>query len=190
VNINKGAGRYAWKPIIVWQTLLETAGPVCWMDAGNILTGRLDAIRTSLRWRGFFSVTSLGTLNDWTHPGMLSYFGLTSDWAAGKRNLSGACVAFDPRSLQSLRLARRWRNGALVKKCIAPPGSNRSNHRQDQSLLGVLAHRHHFGDAIAPDDVGFARRRDIDQDWRARLAELHRRQAEDAGTPAVGADGR
>ena len=136
VNISKGSGRYAWKPIIVWQTLLETAGPVCWMDAGNVLTGPLHAIRTLLRQRGFFSFTSRGTVNDWTHPAMLSYFGLTADWAAGKRNLSGSCVGFHPRSLAGS--APRSQDGGtahLVKQCIAPRGSNRSNHRQDQALL-------------------------------------------------------
>ena len=179
VNIRKGAGRYAWKPIIVWQTLLETAGPVCWMDAGNVLTDRLDAIRALLWQRGFFSVTSRATVNEWTHPAMLSYFGLNADWAAGKRNLSGLCVAFHPRSLPALRLARRWRNGALIKKCIAPSGSNRSNHRQDQALLTVLAHMTGFGNAIMEKRPGFLGHQDIDQDWRARLAALDRRRAED-----------
>jgi hypothetical protein len=197
VNISKGAGRYAWKPIIVWQTLLETAGPVCWMDAGNMLTGPLHAIRALLRQRGFFSFNSRGTANEWTHPAMLSYFGLTADWAAGKRNLSGSCVAFHPRSLAALRLARRWRNGALVKKCIAPRGSNRSNHRQDQALLTVLAHLHGFGDAFSGDHPGFVHRQDIDQDWRARVAALPLRQAGDSAhaeqrmpEPGVGAGGR
>ena len=196
MNIRKDRGQYAWKPIIVWQTLLETAGPVCWMDAGNMLTGPLHTIRTLLRQRGFFSFTSRGTVNEWTHPAMLSYFGLTADWAAGKRNLSGSCVGFHPRSLAALRLARRWRNGALVKNCIAPRGSNRSNHRQDQSLLTVLAHLHGFGDAIAQDRPGFVHHQDIDQDWRARLAALRLRQAGGALTelsmpePGVGAGGR
>jgi hypothetical protein len=179
VHISKASGRYAWKPIIVWKTLMETAGPVCWMDAGNVLTGRLDTIRALLRQRGFFSVTSRGLLNEWTHPAMLSYFGRTADWAEGRRNLSGACVGFHPRSLKALRLARRWRNGALIKKCIAPPGSDRSNHRQDQSLLTVLAHMHGFGDAIAKDRPGFVTNQDIDRGRGTRRAERRRRQVED-----------
>lgn len=173
VHIGKGAGRYAWKPIIVWETLLETAGPVCWMDAGNMLTGRLDTIRALLGQRGVFAATSRGNLTEWTHPAMLSYFRRTTDWAAGKRNLSAACVGFHPRSLKALRLARKWRDGALIKRCIAPHGSNRSNHRQDQSLLTVLAHMYGFGDAIMRDRPGFVIHQDIDQDWRASLAELN-----------------
>jgi hypothetical protein len=194
VNIRKGAGRYAWKPIIVWNALVETAGPVCWMDAGNMLTGRLDGVRSALCQRGFYSITSRGTAAEWTHPAMLTYFGLDAVWAAGKRNLSGSCVGFHPQSLRALRLARRWRNGALIKKCIAPPGSNRSNHRQDQSLLTVLAHMRGFGDAILPKRDGFVGHQDIDQNWRHRVAELDRREAEiarrDNGAGTIGVRGR
>jgi hypothetical protein len=175
VRITVRQGQYAWKPIIVWETLLDTAGPVCWMDAGNKLIARVDAIRERLRERGFFSTVSRGLVNDWTHPGMLSYLHLDADWAAGKRNLSGTCVGFDPRFLAALRLAQRWRNGALVEKCIAPPGSNRSNHRQDQALLTVLAHKHGFGDAIVVGDQCFLRHQDIDRGWRQRVQELRRR---------------
>lgn len=195
VRITAHRGQYAWKPIIVWETLLDTASPVCWMDAGNKLTARLDDVRERLRQRGFFSTVSRGQVNDWTHPAMLSYFGLDADWAAGKRNLSGANVGFDPRFLTAIRLAQRWRNGALVKKCIAPPGSNRSNHRQDQALLTVLAHKHGFGDAIVAERHGFLHQQDIDRGWKERVQGLRRRwdaaHVQSRGTSAitVGGDG-
>ena len=42
------------------------------------------------------------------------------------------------------------RNLALVKICIVPDGSNRSNHRQDQSILSILFYKykekHNFKD--------------------------------------------
>ena len=34
-----------------------------------------------------------------------------------------------------------WVRCARVEACIAPPGSNRRNHRQDQAALTVLAHQ-------------------------------------------------
>ena len=56
-----------------------------------------------------------------------------------------------PKSSSCSRAARTWRRGpglvepwvrcARVEACIAPPGSNRRNHRQDQAALTVLAHQ-------------------------------------------------
>jgi hypothetical protein len=37
-------------------------------------------------------------------------------------------------------LARPWYECALTRQCIAPDGSNRRNHRQDQAALTVLAY--------------------------------------------------
>ena len=36
-------------------------------------------------------------------------------------------------------LARPWYECSLIRQCIAPNGSDRSNHRQDQAALTVLA---------------------------------------------------
>src|SRR5262245_12079567 len=94
---------------------------------------------------------------------MLDYFELDAEWAAGKRNLSGSCVAFHPRSLRALCLAKAWRDGALIKHCIAPLSSNRKNHRQDQSLLTILAHRGGFAEAISPKKLDFVNHQDIDK---------------------------
>ena len=53
VNLRRDRGQYAWKPIIVWDVLKDTAGPVCWMDAGNVLTARLTGISGALQVTGF-----------------------------------------------------------------------------------------------------------------------------------------
>jgi hypothetical protein len=175
VNLGQNRGQYAWKPIIVWDVLKETAGPVCWMDAGNVLTARLTGIMGALRSSGFYSPRSAGMIMNWTYPAMLEFFAVDEQWAAGKRNLNGACVAFHPRSLQALKLAKQWRDGALIKECIAPEGSSRKNHRQDQALLTVLAYIHGLADATDSQYLGFETHRDIDKYWRERLRELKRR---------------
>jgi hypothetical protein len=175
VELRRDRGQYAWKPIIVWDVLKETAGPVCWMDAGNVLTARLTRIMGALRSHSFYSPRSSGTILDWTHPAMLEYFAVDAQWAAGKRNLSGSCVAFHPRSLRALKLAKQWRDGALIKECIAPEGSSRKNHRQDQALLTVLAYKHRLADATESQYLGFEIHRDIDEDWKEQRHELERR---------------
>ena len=37
-----------------------------------------------------------------------------------------------------------WNEFSLRKEVIAPKGSNRLNHRQDQAILSVLIHQHGF----------------------------------------------
>lgn len=43
-----------------------------------------------------------------------------------------------------------WRDCALEKECISPEGSNRTNHRQDQSVLSILAHLNSLGKSCRP----------------------------------------
>lgn len=140
-NIRVEAGQYAWKPTIVGEVLKEAPGPVVWMDAGNIVRGRLNRLYGRVVRKGFYSPNSSGDLAKWTHELTLSYFGLDKRWAAGRRNVNGACVAFDPSHARGRALAEEWARLALVREAIAPLGSSRVNHRQDQALLGVLAHR-------------------------------------------------
>jgi hypothetical protein len=44
---------------------------------------------------------------------------------------------------------RPWFECAMDRQCIAPDGSSRKNHRQDQAVLSYLVHRH--GYAFAAD---------------------------------------
>lgn len=161
-NIRNNVGEYAWKPAIVWEVLQTTFGPAVWMDAGNVLVNNLDGIRDQLTKHGFYSPHSPGTIAQWTHPGMLKYLGLAETWRSDARNLNGACIAFDPRSSNINDLAREWYEGAMVKECIAPDGSSRANHRQDQSLLTVLAYRAGLADAGEHSYIGFKIHQDVE----------------------------
>ena len=125
----------------------------------------LTAVRATLRTCGFYSARSKGTVADWVHPKMLAYFGLDADWARGKPNIRADCCAFDPAFEEARALARRWREGALIKECIAPEGSDRSNHRQDQALLTVLAYLTGLAGKCDQPPLGFITHQDIDG-WR------------------------
>jgi hypothetical protein len=140
-NIRVEAGQYAWKPVLVEEVMRESRGPVVWLDAGDTLRGKLSQIYARTIRTGFYSPVSPGDLEKWTHEGTLAYFGLDRAWARGKRNVNGACVAFCPWRRPGAAVARAWSASAQIREAIAPPGSSRLNHRQDQALLGVLAHR-------------------------------------------------
>lgn len=139
-DIRVAAGEYAWKPIIIADVLDELGEPVCWMDAGNLLTTSTRRLRQVVAARGFYSPLSAGTIKDWTHPGTLRYLG-AGPKLLHKRNLNAACVAVNPAFQPAVDLIHRWRDCAYVHECIAPSGSNRANHRQDQAVLSVLAHQ-------------------------------------------------
>ena len=71
-------------------------------------------------------------------------------WASDPRvpNCNGAFLGFSGPGAAYDRVLVPWERCALDRDCIAPPGSDRSNHRQDQAVLSVLAHE--FGYACGP----------------------------------------
>jgi hypothetical protein len=160
ITIDNGA--YAWKPAIIWELLGEKIGPICWMDSGNVLISELGELRRSLARRGFYSPYSPGTLKEWTHPGMLGSLGLNQEWCGEKRNLNGACIAFDPNREEALRLAKDWQERAMSAECIVPEGANRSNHRYDQALLSVLAYERGMVEGLDHEYLGFKLHQDAE----------------------------
>jgi hypothetical protein len=162
-DIKLDAGQYAWKPTILGWLCDREDGPIVWMDAGNILTHPWNLLYAKVLRTGFFSPRSSGDLAQWTHEGVLRYFGLDKSWASGRRNVNGACVAFDPKNEEIRGLIMQWSRLALIREAIAPPGSDRSNHRQDQALLGVLVHLRDVTSADVPTRaLPFCTHQDID----------------------------
>jgi len=184
LDIKIRTGEYAWKPVIVWSVLEGAGEPVCWMDAGNILTGPLTELRAAVRKAGFYSPGSRGSVSDWTHPGMLEFFGVDEAWGRNRANLNGACVAFDPAFKAAGALAKKWCDGALNKECIAPEGSDRANHRQDQALLSVLAHIDGMAGTTEHGLLGFLIQQDVERKQVAVLARL-RKLVFPRGTPRL-----
>jgi hypothetical protein len=137
-NIRCDAGQYAWKPIIIESEFNQSETPVLWLDAGCMVDCELKAIRKILAARGFYSPRSSGTISDWTHPEMLLQL-KAGRILLSRHNLSGGVVGLNPKMEPVKKLVEKWAECARNKNCIAPEGSNRSNHRQDQAALSVLA---------------------------------------------------
>jgi len=160
-NIRVNAGQYAWKPVIFSEVFNEVKCCVCWFDAGNLLTEPLTRLRKVVQWKGFYSPFAKGTVAEWTHPATLAY--LRTDAAVyTKTNLAGYCVAANYRSPKARMFVERWRECALVKECIAPSGSSRYNHRQDMSVLGILAYQIGLPLFLSRFRLGFECQQDID----------------------------
>lgn len=140
IRIENDTGSYAWKPLIVQEESEDDSGFLIWLDAGDRLVSSLSPITRLLKSRPFYSPYSSGTLSNWTHQDMLKRFDLTYD-SSHLRNLNGAIIAFDTREQPARVLINEWSRCALDKECIAPNGSDRTNHRQDQSALSCIAYR-------------------------------------------------
>ena len=148
LNIKINAGEYAWKPVIIYEEFNRNSNLLLWLDAGNVVKRRLIWIRKFIQVNGFFSPYSAGAVNDWTHPAMLERLKIKPPLTF-KPNLNGAIVGFDPNSKNARELITAWYECALEKECIAPAGSSRINHRQDQAALTCLAYS--FG--LAPNGI-------------------------------------
>jgi uncharacterized protein DUF1647 len=153
LDVTINAGEYAWKPVIVAEVVDRTrAGgeieDVLWSDAGSYfhaLRPVADRIGAS---RGLWVRRSSGTMRQWTHPLTLEYLRADMERFADRPNADATLIGFatgHPDAGVRERVYRDviepWRACALAKDCIAPPGSSRRNHRQDQAVLSYLVHR-------------------------------------------------
>ena len=164
-NVTKHAGCYAWKPAIVHEVLAEVSDgdSVVWIDAGTETgrrVGTLLADSYSYSVDGFISTVTTGTMDQWTHQGMKDWFAVHTaslpvaatikrERAASPCN--GAFLGFRKGSDAERAIVPTWFACAMDKNCIAPEGSSRRNHRQDQSALTLLVKLHlHPGRGCTP----------------------------------------
>jgi hypothetical protein len=142
-NIDWESGQYAWKPAIIFEETRSKIGILLWLDAGNLLTGNLKRITKLVNSKCFYSPYSAGSIEDWTHPLTLKFLkfpiGLLS-----RPNCNGAVIGFKLQCKNVQKLIYDWNKCALNKSCIAPIGSSRKNHRQDQAVLSVISELSNF----------------------------------------------
>ncbi|ORX90699.1 hypothetical protein K493DRAFT_380241 [Basidiobolus meristosporus CBS 931.73] len=138
VTVNRG--EYAWKIGIIREVTQRYPGVVLWMDSGNRAFPRffVDVVE-HVQSHGFYSPLSSGNVRQWMHPGMPQYYNDDIEKYAEERNCNGAFVAVDSKNQAVMAsIVNPWFGCALDKKCIAPDGSSRLNHRQDQAALTYL----------------------------------------------------
>ena len=140
-HVRIDAETYAWKPLIIARELAACGGPVLWLDAATIVKSPLEAIEAEILEKGQYvpiSGNMQATVERWTHPATLERLGTPSGPVRSMHQRAGGVCGFDGRNSVVRRLVRRWKDLALMEEVIAPPGSNRSNHRFDQALLTLL----------------------------------------------------
>jgi hypothetical protein len=149
VNININAGEYAWKPIIIYDTFNKYKDITVWMDAGNVIIKKLDSLNALISKDNIYSGYSGSkdsTIKQWTHPKTIEYMGCLVNGLDLRlcQCRNGACVGFNYNVQYVRNFVEEYKNYALIKECIAPEGSNRSNHRQDQSVFSIMFYKYYL----------------------------------------------
>jgi len=160
-DITKDAGQYAWKPALMRLVAVRSPDElVVWMDAGNLIVDPLRNLERFLRSNAMYSSYSVGKIRDWTHPGTVSALRGTDSLHALNRN--GACIGFNL-SVERARLCLdEWATACSNKDVIAPAGSSRANHRQDQSVFSILYYKYVGSDAVSNVFLGYTIHNDVE----------------------------
>ena len=180
-NITRNKGEYAWKAAILHDVYMDYGCAVIWMDASNQYSS-VSKIVDNARKGQFMSNWAGHRVRAFVHNGTWQYltnqFGTKADWRKKiewSASCSGAFLAFGVRNPKVAQMLQLFYDCSLVKQCIAPEGSNRRNHRQDQVVVSILAHHLGMGQSCSVSG-GFGvreRRTDIPPNdgkkWRTRL---------------------
>ena len=154
-------GHYAWKAAIVAERLARAPEGACvlWLDA-EVQIGAPGLHRFCTGGGGRrLCPASTGTLRQWTSSATLDAIdaqtraglvaaSIISDAGNGAivpaDSTAGMCdagmVAFVGGSPTAQQIVRAWLACSLKRRCIAPRGSNRANHRQDQTALSLVVY--------------------------------------------------
>ena len=93
-----------------------------------------------IKKNGFYSPQSSDNIEKWTHEQTLNSLEAPNS-ILRKRNISGGIVGFAKNLDKVDNLLDEWYKHSINKEIIAPRGSSRANHRQDQAILSVLIHK-------------------------------------------------
>jgi len=144
-NIEINKGEYAWKPAIIYEVSNEVKnGIILWCDAGNkFIINQIDFLIHIIKQQGIYTPTSSGNVKKWTYYKTLEYFNIFDDNPIlNLPNRNGAIIGFNLDNKNVIDFINEYNKLACIKECIAPSGSSRENHRQDQSILTILYYKY------------------------------------------------
>lgn len=144
-NIKKRAGEYAWKPVIIRETYNKFKKYLIWLDAGCELNGTINSIIKYIKKNDLWSLTANHSIKKYTYYKTIKYFNVNES-VINNTCCSAASIGFKYPSKLVDNILNEWYNCAFDKNCIAPQGSNRNNHRQDQSAFSIIVNLYKKGE--------------------------------------------
>jgi hypothetical protein len=170
-NISVNAGEYAWKPVIIHDVVKNYITEydntiLLWCDAGDVLYTDLQIHYNIIKQNNIYSPTADATIKQFTHPKTLDFFNIKlDDNLCNYTSRNGAILGFNLENEDVRHFIQIFRDCACNKECIAPEGSDRSNHRQDQSVFTILYYnffKKHTHNNIIDSYLNIAIHRDCD----------------------------
>jgi hypothetical protein len=132
---------YAWKPLAIYHAI-QRHPSVLWIDAGSDLRAPMTPIETYLEEEGHFFVQ--GQDLDMTlksHENCYQAMGTSKENFKGKQHFAGSLQGYTQKGKAYELILKPLYQYALQRNCIAPSGSNLSNHRFDQTVLSILIYQ-------------------------------------------------
>jgi hypothetical protein len=165
-DIRINAGEYAWKSAIIYECCNDVNNDniIIWMDSGNLISEKLDRIVNHLNSNFIYSCVSSNDIEKWVHPKTIDYMNLKDKVDVKKRMRNAACIAINYEKDWIKDLVKEWTTLCGIKDCIAPEGSSRINHRQDQSVFTLLyyEYKNKYNFASIDEYIGYTVHNDCD----------------------------
>ena len=137
-------GGYSWKVIGYFDVLMESKRIVIWSDGGNLLPSNINRELRRARLFGLYTPYSGDSLQSWLHGKsrrFLGYNRMIRKIMLGKGMCTGGYLFINYNNETVMNnVIFPLLQCAYTRKCIAPIGSSRKNHRQDQAILTALVH--------------------------------------------------
>jgi hypothetical protein len=109
------------------------------MDSGNIIVNNLKELFAFIEKNGIHSGNTSGNIQQWCHPNTMKILECHDNT---KPNRNGACMGFNTKISWVQDFIRKFYLSCSNKNIIAPDGSNRTNHRQDQAVFTILFYKY------------------------------------------------
>ena len=133
-------GSYAWKAPALLNEFSKSDKNIIYLDAGCELRKSLKFLKFIILKNGFYSPESSNNIEHWTHPHTLKIMKVDKNLLR-KRNFSSGIVGMVIGDKKNEKIIEEWAKFSENKDVLAPKGSSRKNHRQDQSILNILVHQ-------------------------------------------------
>jgi len=141
-DVHNKLGEYSWKGIIIYEELKISKNNLLWLDAACVISKNPKLIKTLIEANGFYATYSSNRIMDWTHNDTLKYLDFPKNLYKKRNFMSGIVGA--SKNTSTMKLIKEWAEYSQIEECIAPIGSNRFNHRQDQAVLTLLIYLNNF----------------------------------------------